>query len=311
MSEVILQIYDRIFKRIFSLSNLAIINLINGLFGTNYPPDSAVIYPNIESVNAALKKRFADIYVSVEGNTYHLEAQMDEDESIVVRAFEYEFQRAVSGRTDNKVLHFPEPVVIYLDTEVDVPETSTLLLDFGMQGTFEYSVRNFIYQEHEVRELNQRKLIVLIPFQMLKLRKTIAKAPTKENFEWLQKLLLDDILSSIEANLTVGNITADDAHQLRELTIQLFDHVYQNYDELGGYTNMKPLLDGALELPLDKYRMRIDELEEKTSTLQEEANSYKEEANTYKEEANAYKEKANALEEEIQRLQELLEQKEK
>lgn len=46
------KIYDKIFKRIFALSNLVIINLINGLFGTNYPLDSDITYPNKESVNA-------------------------------------------------------------------------------------------------------------------------------------------------------------------------------------------------------------------------------------------------------------------
>ena len=61
MSEIIYQIYDRIFKRIFSLSNLAIINLINGLFGTNHPLDSEVIYPNKEFVSVRLDKRIADV----------------------------------------------------------------------------------------------------------------------------------------------------------------------------------------------------------------------------------------------------------
>lgn len=32
------QIFDRIFKRIFTFSDMAITNLINGLFGTNHPP---------------------------------------------------------------------------------------------------------------------------------------------------------------------------------------------------------------------------------------------------------------------------------
>lgn len=35
------QIFDRIFKRIFTFSDMAITNLINGLFGTNHPPRTA------------------------------------------------------------------------------------------------------------------------------------------------------------------------------------------------------------------------------------------------------------------------------
>jgi len=65
--------------------------------------------------------------------------------------------------------------------------------------------------------------------------------------------------------LQVGNITTDDANQLKELTKRLYEHIYASYEKLGGYADMKPLLNGAIELPLDKYRIRIDELEaEKT-----------------------------------------------
>ena len=284
MSDKISHIYDRIFKRIFNLSNLAIINLINGLFHTSYPPDSAVEYPNKEFVNAGLQKRFADVLVFIQGHPYHIEAQMTTDGSIVLRAFEYGFHSALSSRETDTKLRFPEPVIIYLDTEVDIPSKSSLILDFGSQGTFTYQVRNFIYQEHEIRELNQKKMIILIPFHLLKLRKLIQKAPTEENFRILQNLISDDILSSIKANLTVGNITVDDASQLRELTLQLYEHIYKHYEELGGYTDMKPLLDGALELPFDKYRIRIDELEQEKASIEERAQTLESRALTLEQE---------------------------
>ena len=108
----IYQIYDRIFKRIFNLSNLSIINLINGLFGTNYPSDSTVEYLNKEFVNRHMEKRFADVLLLIQGILYHLEAQMIFDGSIVVRVFEYGFQHAISNRKDDNVLYFPEPIVI-------------------------------------------------------------------------------------------------------------------------------------------------------------------------------------------------------
>ncbi|MDD2957496.1 MAG: hypothetical protein PHE06_06520 [Lachnospiraceae bacterium] len=256
------EIYDRIFKRIFSLSNLAIINLINGLFGTNYPPDSIVDYPNREYVSKLLSKRLADVMVVIQGIPYHLEAQMKWDGSIIMRVFEYGFHQAMSLWQEESVFQFPEPVVIYLDSVSEIPEKSILTIQFGFQGTFQYEVKNFVYQEHELLELNQKKMIVLIPFQLLKLKKIVEKPPAEENLEALQKLVQRDIIGSIKANLQVGNITSDDANQLLELTSQLYEHIYQHYEELGGYDDMKPLLDGALELPLDKYRIQIDKLEE-------------------------------------------------
>ena len=76
MNNEVYQIYDRIFKRIFTLSNLSIINMINGLFHTNYPTESIVEYPNKEFVNRFLKERLADVFISINStHTYHLEAQ--------------------------------------------------------------------------------------------------------------------------------------------------------------------------------------------------------------------------------------------
>lgn len=272
MEEQIYQIYDRIFKRIFTLSNLAIVNMINGLFYTNYPPDSTVTYPNKEFINTMLKKRIADMFVTINGtHTYHLEAQIQKDNNIVLRVIDYGFQYALANSDDEINLRFPEPMVIYLSNENNIPEESVIYLDFGTQGKFEYRVKNFVYLKHDTVELNQRKLVILIPFQLLHLKEIIHKKPTRENFLKLQELIQHDILESVEANLKVGNITLEDANQLRELTRQLYDHLYVHYYEIGGCEDMKPLLEGALELPMDKYRIRIDELERENERIRKEA----------------------------------------
>lgn len=40
---------------------------------------------------------------------------------------------------------------------------------------------------------------------------------------------------------------------------------------------MKPLLDGAIELPLDQYRIRIDELEQKNAELEKRSTALEQE----------------------------------
>ena len=284
----IYQIYDSIFKRIFNLSSLAIINLVNALFHTNHSHDSKITYLNKEFVSKKLSKRFADIFLQINEITYHLEAQMTKNKNIVLRVFEYGFYHAMENQENSSdVLKFPEPIVIYLDEEKNIPKNSTLTIDFGQQGIFEYKVENFVYQEHELRELNQKKMIILIPFQLLKLRKIIRENPTQKNFKALQELVLNDIIGSIKANIAVGNITEEDADELKELTLKLYQNIYQYYEVLGGSDEMKQLIEGAMELPGDKYRNEIAELKEKNAK------------------AEADKEKAEA---EIQRLKKELEE---
>ncbi len=175
-------IYDKIFKRIFTLSNTAVINLINGLFFTNYPVDAELTYLNKEFHNGRMDGRFADMFIRIgERDTYHLEAQLEKDETIVLRAFEYCFYTAMENRENSYELHFPEPMVIYLGNVTNIPEESELTVVFGNHSKASFTVRNFVYLDHDVQELNQRKLVILIPFQLLKLREIIKKDPSPEN----------------------------------------------------------------------------------------------------------------------------------
>ncbi len=79
----IYQIYDKAFKRILTLSEKTVINLINGLFDTNYPTDSKITYNWTEHENKDLKRTLADSILTINGrDSYHIEAQMTEDEEI-------------------------------------------------------------------------------------------------------------------------------------------------------------------------------------------------------------------------------------
>lgn len=52
---------------------------------------------------------------------------------------------------------------------------------------------------------------------------------------------------------------------------------------------MKPLLDGAMELPLDKYRIRIDELEGELANEKERADKMSVEAERLRKELEELK----------------------
>lgn len=292
------QIYDKIFKRIFSLSNTAVIHLINGLFDRHFPPDSSVKYPNREFVIPSLKNRPADVILIINNvHVFHLEAQMTKDEMIVLRVFEYGFQHALSMQSAPDRLDFPEPAVIYLDKSHGIPEESILHISFGTQGSFDYHVKNYLYLAHDAEELDRKKMAVLIPFQVLRLRSLLAQWKRLEKngktfdiqeFYQLQEKIKDDIISSIRQNLELGNITYDDSRQLFELTNRLYEHIYKDFVLLGGEDDMNPLLPGALELPNDKYRFRIHELEKEIERYADENARFADEITRYADENSRF-----------------------
>ena len=262
MAETIQFIFDKIFKRILTLSAKAVINLINGLFGTNYPEDSKITYNWTEFEDDNLRKTLADTIVTINDTySYHMEAQMENDSDIVFRVFDYGFQHANREHISQDrfyLLNFPEPKIIYLYSEKEIPEKYTLRLRFGSQGYFDYEVSTFNFLSISLEELNQRKLIILIPFQLLKLRKLLSRTRTPETVKQLQNLIEYDILYSISKNVEVGNISPTDAKSLRELTQKLLRHLYEKYPETEVICDM---FDQSLVLTIDPYIEKFEKLD--------------------------------------------------
>jgi len=196
--EEIKDIFDKICKKVITLSTRAVINLINGLFGTDYPLDSTITYNWTEFEDESLKKILADTILTINGKySYHLEAQIEKDENIVFRMFEYGNGHALRTRIreDGKyILRFPRPMVIYLYYTGEVSDEYTLTLEFDeSQGVYEYKVPVLKLPEISAQELTDRKMVVLIPFHVLKLRYAIKDK--NQDLEQLQGYILNDIMA--------------------------------------------------------------------------------------------------------------------
>ena len=270
----IYHIYDKAFKRILTLSEKTIINLINGLFDTNYPTDSKITYNWTEHEDKELKRTLADSILTINGkDSYHIEAQMTEDEEIVFRFIEYGFGHAYKNRTfisGGERMVFPRPCILYLDEgkKDKLPDEYTLIMQFENQGEFEYKVPLVKLQNMTVAELNEKKLIALLPFKLLKLRKKIENLRTEENLKELQSLVIDDIMNAIDTNVEAGNISSTEAFDLKALTTLLYMKIYSRYKELEDFTMR--LYDQSLELPSDKYEKTVEELEEEVAEMKAE-----------------------------------------
>lgn len=276
-------IYDSAFKRILTLSSKAVVHLVNGLFGTDYPSNSTVTYNWTEHEDADLQWTLADAILTINGrNSYHMEAQMTKDEEIVFRVFEYGFGHAYKGRIvtgTGGILKFPEQRIIYLSENhlQSLSDEYELTLDFGTQGIFKFRVPVVKLQSISTEELNNRKMIVLIPFLLLKLRSKIKKVRSKENIEELQRLIMNDIIGSINQNEELGNISKSDAYNLKDLTQKLYWDIYAQYRELEEFTMR---YDQSMRLESDKYDKSLDELEDEVCELKE---TLKEQEETLKE----------------------------
>lgn len=261
-------IYDKIFKKILTLSGPAVIDMINGLFNTSHPRNSKLTYNWTEFIDDSLKLVLADTIITVNDKyQYHMEAQIENDSDIVFRVFDYGYKHAEQNKSklnqlsDSSHIHyrlvFPEPHIIYIDSTNSTPDEYILEIQFGSQGSFLYKVKTFKIQEHSALELDQKKMIILIPFKLLTLRKIIARERTQENLDALHTLIHDDIIGSIRKNVEAGNLTIEDGIKLQSMTNMLYNHIYSRYEELEGDNDMT---DESIMFPIDILEKKYEAL---------------------------------------------------
>ena len=246
--DTISQIFDKVLKRILLyISKTSVVALINGLFSEDFPRDSEVTYNYTENVNSKLKKTVADIIITLRTKDrirrFHIEGQINNDDTIVIRVFEYGFHDALRHQStqENRItLPFPSPVIIFLEHTESTPDEVILELDFGKHGKFEYPVPAMKFLNYSVEEICQKQMTILLPLYLLKLRREVENAKSRKYqreatlrqcARKLKKLIDKELLPAIAANEKSGNITHGDAFELIRLLSRLYNYLYDNIDE--------------------------------------------------------------------------------
>lgn len=297
-------IYDRVAKRCLSLSPKTTIYLINGLYHTDYSPDSTVIYNWTENNDDELHRTLADTIITINGtDSYHMEFQMTKDGDLIFRVFEYGFHHAIHHRSNMHQLHFPEPVIIYLYDRESFPDEYELEIFFGKNEPFLYRVPVFKYLKTPLPELDKRNLIAFIPFQLLQLRRDIEKERSAENIAALKKLILHDILNSINTSLQNGIITYYEAIKLGNMVLLLYRHIYSQYEELKK-EGIEKMAEKALIFDIDILEYKIKNLEKSNDALISQTDSLKKELHILKEAKHSLEEEKNSLEDQKSFLEE-------
>jgi predicted transposase/invertase (TIGR01784 family) len=233
-------IFDLVLKQLIKLSNVAIINFINVLFGTDHPLDSTVEYPNTENVSKKLRRLMSDTIVIIGGvHVYHVEAEIGDDENIVIRIFEYGFMEGLRTKTmsenGSKIsIKFPNAKVIYWETTKKTPDEVTLSLEFPEGGLHEYKVKAFKFLEHSVKELEERKLAILLPFYVLKLRRQTVRAGTSKRRAKLaeeMKAIVDELVAASDRAEQTGLMSEIDKHIVLDHMERLYRELFAQYEE--------------------------------------------------------------------------------
>jgi predicted transposase/invertase (TIGR01784 family) len=202
-------------------------------------------YLNTEFIGDKLPRRHSDTMIKIgDGPIYNLEAQIKEDKEMVIRVFEYGFMQARITQIPSKGkirLTFPMPKIIYLEGGKKIPDPITLEMEFPDKSIHKYKVGTFKIQEHQPEELFQNKMVLFLPFHILRLRHKIKNAKTKKNLASLAMELRNQINELTRLTLKSGQtriLEREDINIIQTLLERLFKELYTGYAELEGVDNM-------------------------------------------------------------------------
>ena len=95
-------------------------------------------------------------------------------------------------------------------------------------------MKTFKFLDYEIKELEEKKLAILLPFYVLKLRKRVVSTRNSTRRAELcveMKEILDELMTAVERAVSIGLLNETDGRTVLEYTEKLYRELYQRYDE--------------------------------------------------------------------------------
>jgi hypothetical protein len=227
------------------LSDRAVINCINGLFGKAYDPDSELSRPATETVEPTLKRSFADMVLCINGtDAYLIEAQIKNDTDMALRILQYmlnQGRREAVKKGHALSIRLPETRVIYWEITGTSPDLERIYFEFPGGLRCCYEAPSFKFPNYTAAILEERNMGLLLPFCVLKLRREVKKAKSSAARQDLAKQLkriVEDVMAAVERSEERGILNSWDGENLRRLTLRLQQEIYSPYTEFAEVLSM-------------------------------------------------------------------------
>ena len=236
---------DEVLKYLFSTSNKVLIKLLNGVFDENFNEDEvSLTVANNEFIEDTLEVIRGDMFFEISSNDnkkacYHLEFQTKNDNTMVVRMFEYGFKKgkenSVINQENVKTIYLPKQKVIFFEENKNIKNSLDLNIVFPNEENVLYRVDVIKYWEFSDEELIKKKMYPLIPLQLFNLRKELEKSQSKHDIKRLNEL--SHIAKSLAIRLAneskelfdSNEILGEDFHKMLLAINNLIEYLNRNY----------------------------------------------------------------------------------
>ncbi|GHU48948.1 hypothetical protein FACS1894200_06890 [Spirochaetia bacterium] len=241
--------------------------------------DEELVYLSTETVTDELGRTISDIIIAIGAKLYLIEAQIENDGNMAVRIFQYVYADALKRKKADEDggirITFPVAKVLYWEPTGSTSDKTTLHLKFPSGNTEDYEVESFKYLNYSIAQLEERKMSLLLPFYVLKLRERVKQAKTSEERQRLSQELKGialELETIIEQSEKEGILTPDDRRLMQDFMARLTDYLYNKYREFREVRKMMQdtLLTYAEEAALKERKKWLKERETWQAQLQKE-----------------------------------------
>lgn len=234
--------YDDVFRTMLNdFPNLAI-PLLNEFFGTSFTDKNKVHLGSNElfmsNSEGSAEKIITDssLYIDDDySHRYHIECQSTNDNSMLIRMFEYDTQIALSTKEniekDLFVVNFPRSGILYLRSNANTPNIMHIRINFPTES-FTYDVNVIKMKSYTLKEILNKNLLFLLPFYIFNLEDSFKTPKGNEDY---MKQISDDytcIASHLNQLVKEGKITEYLKVAIRNWIDRTVAKIAENYQDV-------------------------------------------------------------------------------
>ncbi|MCM1261670.1 MAG: hypothetical protein NC313_03030 [Butyrivibrio sp.] len=268
LNENTTDIFDSVFKTLLQRFPMLAVALINEVFHVDYAEDEVVIHGRNE-YHSLDGKVINDAMLRIRDKIYHIECQSTNDGLMVIRMIEYDFRIAIEETRNiltnelkkklgerNKepfIFRFPQSCMVCVRPGIEKKDVLKLQIVMPSGENVLYEVPVLQVQNFSKEEMFQKRLLILIPFYVLRYEKDIKAGKNeilgklKGEYEYIKKQLTIEGNSINEPRLY---------YELAVLTQRILDYVGKENEDYK--ERMGNIMGGViLELESDKIWNRV------------------------------------------------------
>ena len=178
--------YDNVFKTMKSKHKRLFIPVINDVFGKEYPLDAEItVLPSegylTDSETAdggkKIEEQISDFLLRIGNETYLLECQSYNDDSMAIRIAEYTFitaRQSAIWDIGHAVIPMPAFSIIYIKRTDKTPPKTSITFAFPDGQTVDYESDNVILEQFTKENIVEKRLFPYIPFYVARYEKDIS-----------------------------------------------------------------------------------------------------------------------------------------